>query len=59
MLDAADHGGACVGALAAGLVLVPVFGLNMACWLLAILKGVSAAWLFASGRLQRDHRADC
>ena len=54
LLDAADHGGACIGAVAAGLLLVPVFGLAVACCLLVILKLISAAWLLLAGRLQRS-----
>lgn len=52
-LEAADHAGACVGALATGLLLVPVFGLAVACWLLATLKSLSAGWLLLAGWLQR------
>jgi spermidine synthase len=50
-LDAADHGGACLGALGTGLLLVPVLGIGPACGVLAALKLGSAAWLALAGRL--------
>lgn len=44
-LEAADHGGACVGALVTGLLLVPVLGLAATCYMLAVLNIAVAGWL--------------
>jgi len=41
-IDAADHVGGCLGALATGLVLVPVFGVSGACLAVAAMKSLSA-----------------
>jgi len=48
-VDAADHAGACLGALLCGILLVPVFGTATATFLLAGMKLTSAA-LLAVGR---------
>jgi len=48
----ADHAGACLGALATGLVLVPVLGTAAAAMLLAGLKAASALVLVAGRRVQ-------
>jgi len=42
-IDAADHTGACLGALLTGVVLVPAIGIGATCLCLAGLKAVSAA----------------
>ena len=47
---AADHAGACAGALLTGILLVPVYGTATAALLLAGMKLVSAALLAATGR---------
>jgi spermidine synthase len=50
-LEAADHAGAAVAALAAGVVLVPVLGLAGTAWLLAALQGAALAGvLLVTGR---------
>ena len=49
-VDAADHAGACLGALLCGILLVPVFGTAAAAFLLAGLKLGSAAILTAGRR---------
>ena len=48
--DASDHLGAAIGALAVGVVLVPLLGVRPACLVLAALKGFGALAL-VSGRL--------
>ena len=48
----ADHAGACLGALSCGLLLVPVFGITMAAFLLAGIKLGSAALLVIGRRFQ-------
>ncbi|MCP5118542.1 MAG: hypothetical protein GY953_47625, partial [bacterium] len=45
---AADHAGACAGALLTGILLVPVFGTTAASFLLAGMKLASATLLFAA-----------
>jgi hypothetical protein len=45
LTEAADHGGACLGALTAGVVLVPLFGVSGACLAVMLLKLCSAALL--------------
>ncbi|MCP4590221.1 MAG: hypothetical protein GY842_05735 [bacterium] len=50
-INAADHAGACLGALLTGIVLVPVFGTVTAALLLAGLKLTSAAVLTFAWRL--------
>jgi spermidine synthase len=47
-LEAADHAGAAVAALAAGLLLVPVLGLAGAAWLLAGLQGAALAGILVA-----------
>jgi spermidine synthase len=47
---AADHAGACAGALFTGILLVPVYGTATAALLLAGMKLISAAVLAATGR---------
>lgn len=51
-IDAADHLGACLGALFTGVILVPGIGIQATCVGLAGLKGLSAVgvWLGALGR---------
>jgi len=46
LLDAADHGGAMIGAVSVGLLLLPAFGITATCLLLAGLKASSAAMLY-------------
>jgi len=41
-IDAADHLGACVGALATGTLLVPVLGVSGACLVVVAIKALSA-----------------
>jgi len=41
-IDAADHLGACVGALATGTVLVPILGVSGACLVVVAIKALSA-----------------
>ena len=52
-VDGADHIGACLGALLAGVALVPVVGMTVTCVLLAWLKltsvGLLAAWRGVEG----------
>jgi len=50
-LEAADHGGACVGALATGLLLVPVLGLATTCYVLAVFNIAVAGWLAVVPRI--------
>jgi spermidine synthase len=50
-LEAADHGGACVGALVTGLLLVPVLGLAATCYILAVLNIAVAGWLAVVRRI--------
>ena len=49
-VTAADNIGACVGALVAGVLLVPALGIAGTCLILMLLKLVSAAFLFAASR---------
>ncbi len=52
-IDAADHAGACLGALLTGILLVPVFGTAVAAFLLVGIKLCSAAFLLlARGKPQ-------
>ena len=44
-VDAADHVGACIGALIAGVVLIPALGIIETCVFLAVLKVLSALFL--------------
>ncbi len=53
LIVGADHAGACIGALLAGILLVPVFGIGMTAWLLAGVKAVSALFLVAVRRFSR------
>jgi len=48
---AADHTGACIGALFTGILLVPVFGTTIAVFLLAAIKTTSALYLALGKRL--------
>ena len=52
-VDAADHIGACLGALLAGVALVPVVGMTVTCLLLAWLKLTSVGLLIAWQRVHR------
>ena len=45
-LEAGDHGGAVIGALTAGLVLVPVLGLGAGALVLAVYKAVSSLTIY-------------
>jgi len=45
LTEAADHGGACLGALTAGVILVPLFGISGACLAVVLLKLCSATLL--------------
>ena len=45
LTEAADHGGACLGALTAGVMLVPLFGVSGACLAVVLLKLCSATLL--------------
>ncbi len=55
-IDAADHAGACVGALVTGIALVPVMGLATTCHLIASVKIVSTILLVAAFlALRREH----
>ena len=47
-IEAADHGGACVGALLCGIVLVPVLGTGTAAWTLAAIKVATVLLLILS-----------
>jgi len=47
-VDAADHVGACLGALATGTVLVPVLGVTGACLVVAAMKALSAVFVGAA-----------
>lgn len=49
-LEAADHGGAVVGALLTGLVLAPVLGLVKTAYILAALKGIGALAVLRLGK---------
>jgi len=49
-VDAADHVGACIGALVTGVVLIPAIGITLTCVLIAILKLLSCAFLSVAGR---------
>jgi len=53
-LEAADHAGAALAALAAGVVLVPVLGLAGTAWLLAALQGVAFAGVLLVTRRTRS-----
>jgi len=53
-LEAADHAGAAVAALAAGVVLVPVLGLAGTGWLLAALQGTALAGVLLAVRPPRS-----
>ncbi|MHC4442520.1 MAG: fused MFS/spermidine synthase [Planctomycetota bacterium] len=55
---AADHTGACVGALLTGILLVPVFGTPTAAYLLVGIKIVSVALLAIGWRISR-HQKHC
>jgi spermidine synthase len=44
-VDAADNFGACLGAMATGVVLVPILGTSGACLLVAAVKALSALWV--------------
>lgn len=57
-IDAADHFGACLGALATGVVLVPAFGLGTTCILLACAKAMSATFVLGAswGEVKPDRR---
>ncbi len=46
--DASDHGGAAIGSLTVGVVLVPVFGLQVACLVLCAVKCAGLALLFGA-----------
>jgi len=46
LLDAADHGGATLGAISVGLLLLPAFGTSATCFILSALKASSAAMLY-------------
>ena len=50
IVDSADHGGACLGALLCGILLVPIFGTTAAAFLLAGTKAASAAAMAVLGR---------
>ncbi|HUW83908.1 MAG TPA: fused MFS/spermidine synthase [Phycisphaerae bacterium] len=50
-LEAADHGGACLGALVTGLLLVPVLGMAATCYILAVLNIAVAGWLAVVPRI--------
>ena len=45
LTEAADHGGACLGALTAGVMLVPLFGVSGACLAVVLLKLCSVTLL--------------
>ena len=47
ILDSVDHAGAFVGAILAGIVLLPVLGVEGACWVVGALNGVSFILLLA------------
>jgi spermidine synthase len=49
-VDAADHVGACIGALVTGVVLIPAIGIPLTCLVLCLLKGLSALFLALTGR---------
>ena len=49
-LYTADFVGACLGALLASTLLIPLLGVAVTCWLVAGLNGVSALWLLAGRR---------
>ncbi|MFQ6133450.1 MAG: fused MFS/spermidine synthase [Armatimonadota bacterium] len=48
MVDAADHFGAFAGALAAGALLIPVFGMTATCAIVAVLNALAIAFLAAT-----------
>ena len=52
-VDAADHAGACLGALLTGVVLVPVFGTIVTALLLGAVKLASASLLMVLGHPRR------
>ena len=52
LTEAADHGGACLGALTAGVVLVPLFGVSGACMAVMLLKLCSTVLLALGARKQ-------
>jgi spermidine synthase len=58
VIDAADHAGACLGALLCGILLVPVLGTVTAACLLAGVKGGSAVLLVLAWRLRETRPAE-
>ena len=47
ILDSVDHAGAFVGAILVGIVLLPVLGVEGACWVVGALNGMSFILLLA------------
>jgi spermidine synthase len=47
VIDSADHAGAFVGAILAGIVLLPVMGVVGACWVVGALNGLSLVLLLS------------
>jgi len=47
-VDASDHLGGCIGALATGVVLVPVLGITGTCLVIVVLKALSALLVYVS-----------
>ena len=52
-VDAADHVGACIGALITGVILLPAIGIRNTCFVLCLLKLLSTAFLALSSRLRK------
>ncbi len=50
-LEAADHAGGAIGAPLTGLVLLPLFGLNLSCTLLAVLLGIALLFFRSKQRM--------
>jgi predicted membrane-bound spermidine synthase len=55
-VDAADNIGACLGAIATGMLLVPILGVSGACLVVAAIKALSAL-LLGAATLAREPRA--
>lgn len=56
LIDGADHLGAAFGALAAGIILVPLLGMTATCLLVVLLNGISMLWIAfdCPGHLHHD-----
>ena len=55
-IDAADHLGACVGALATGTLLVPILGISGACLAVVAIKSLSAVLVGAATAFPQPRR---